>query len=129
LPNLRRTDTPPSAVASGVIAAGQVKRCHAFFAGERLSLSGRERVRANALIPIIYYFFKHPNAHLLGSTAAVDVTNATAIRRWLLTALLNGVFGGQSDNVLRDTRRVLEQQSGKADFPIETLNADFREAK
>src|SRR5438270_11615758 len=40
----RRSDTPPSAVASGFIVVGQVERCYAFFAGERLSPSGRERV-------------------------------------------------------------------------------------
>jgi hypothetical protein len=41
----RRSDTPPSAVASGFIAAGQVERCYAFFASEQLSPSGRERVQ------------------------------------------------------------------------------------
>jgi hypothetical protein len=40
-----KTDTPPSAVASGFIAAGQVEHCYAFFAGELLSPSARERVQ------------------------------------------------------------------------------------
>jgi hypothetical protein len=40
-------------------------------------------------------------------------------RRWLTTVLLNNVFGGQSDNVLRDTRRVLQEEAGEPDFPLE----------
>jgi hypothetical protein len=43
----RRSDTPPSAMASCFIAARQVKRCSPFFASERLSSSGRERVPAD----------------------------------------------------------------------------------
>jgi hypothetical protein len=44
IPSARRSDTPPLAVASGFIAAGQVECCDAFSAGERLSSSGSERV-------------------------------------------------------------------------------------
>jgi hypothetical protein len=53
------------------------------------------------------------------------VRNATNIRRWLLTGLLNGVFGGQSDNLLRDTRKVLLDHAGEADFPLDALNAEI----
>lgn len=40
-------------------------------------------------------------------------------------ALLNNVFGGTSDNVLRDTRRVLQEHWGEPDFPAEALNAEI----
>jgi hypothetical protein len=53
------------------------------------------------------------------------VRNATRVRRWLTTALLNNVFGGQSDNVLRDTRKVLVERAGEPDFPLEALNAEI----
>jgi hypothetical protein len=68
---------------------------------------------ANALIPIIYHLYKHPGPQLLGATSAAGVRNATLVRRWLTTVQLNNVFGGQSDNVLRDTRRVLQEKAGE----------------
>lgn len=77
---------------------------------------------ANALIPIIYYFLKHPTVTLRGSTP-LDVRNASAVRRWLSMVLLNNAFGGQSDNVLRDTRRVLQERAAGVDFPAEALSA------
>jgi len=54
---------------------------------------------ANALIPIIYYLYQHPKVTLLGSTP-FEARNAMAIRCWLTMALLNNVFGGQSDRTL-----------------------------
>jgi hypothetical protein len=79
---------------------------------------------ANALIPIFYYLFQHPRATLLGSTPA-DLLNASLVRRWLLTVLLDGTFGGQSDNLLRDSRRVLQEHAGKPDFPCEALQREI----
>ena len=65
---------------------------------------------ANALIPIIYYLFKNSGVSLRGSTP-FEARNADAIRRWLIMALLNGVFGGTSDNMLRDIRASLQGMS------------------
>jgi hypothetical protein len=77
---------------------------------------------ANALIPIAYYAHKHGFKTLIGSSA-FDLQNATVLRQWLTTALLNGVFGGQSDNVLRDIRNILQEQvtSSKL-YPVEAIN-------
>lgn len=76
----------------------------------------------NALIPIIYYMHHQPQTMLRGTTP-FDVQNAAAIRRWLIMALLNNVFGGQSDTVLGDCRRSLhEQRSGLTDYPVEELS-------
>jgi len=83
---------------------------------------------ANALIPIIYYFFKNPGVSLRGSTP-FEARNASHIRRWLIMALLNGVFGGTSDNMLRDIRTSLQGMSGAgADFPIDDINITIRKA-
>jgi hypothetical protein len=83
---------------------------------------------ANALIPVIYYFFKHPKLNLLGSTPT-DVTNAERIRHWLLSVTLNNVFGGLKENSLADMRRVLQEQpSGDTDFPVDLINAELRKA-
>jgi hypothetical protein len=81
---------------------------------------------ANALIPIIYYFYRHPGTEPRDSTSSQGVRTATRIRRWLTAALLNGVFGGQSDNVLRDTRKVLAEKVGEPDFPLDALNEEIR---
>lgn len=83
---------------------------------------------ANALIPIIYYLFKNPGVSLRGSTP-FEARNADRIRRWLIMALLNGVFGGTSDNMLRDIRASLQEMPGTgADFPIDDINITIRKA-
>jgi hypothetical protein len=83
---------------------------------------------ANALIPIIYYLFKNPGVSLRGSTP-FEARNANWIRRWLIMALLNGVFGGTSDNMLRDIRASLQGMSAAgADFPIDAINITIRKA-
>lgn len=77
---------------------------------------------ANALIPIIYYLFKNPGTTLRGSTP-FDARNADGIRRWLITALLNGAFGGTSDNLLRDIRASIQSQANPgSDFPVGAIN-------
>lgn len=83
---------------------------------------------ANALIPIIYYLSKNPGVTFRGSTP-FEVQNADRIRRWLIMALLNGVFGGTSDNMLRDIRASLQQMPGAgADFPVDAINVTIRKA-
>lgn len=77
---------------------------------------------ANALIPIIYYFFKKPKLNIRGSTP-FEVKTATNIRKWVTTALLNGAFGGSSDNLLRDIRDILSQNFKPNDnFPLHGIN-------
>jgi hypothetical protein len=77
---------------------------------------------ANALIPIIYYLHGHPGVTVRGGTTPHDVRNASNVRRWLVAALLNNVFGGNSDGVLEAARRVLQQSRDEGDFPISQLN-------
>jgi hypothetical protein len=82
---------------------------------------------ANALIPIIYYLYRHPGLKVRGTTP-FDVRNAQATRRWTTMAMLNNVFSGQSDTLLRAARRIVQEQKGSggtADFPAEALSAEF----
>lgn len=73
---------------------------------------------ANALIPIAYYMLRNGRSPLGGSSPS-DVRNAERIRRWLTTALLNNVFAGASDTVLRDIRDVLQQNvESSGDFAV-----------
>lgn len=77
---------------------------------------------ANALIPVIYYLYHQPGLTLRGTTA-FEVRNARAVRRWLVASLLNQVFGGASDNILRDMRTELQAHTEReADFPAAELN-------
>jgi uncharacterized protein with ParB-like and HNH nuclease domain len=87
-----------------------------FFGIDRENLTS-----ANALIPLIYYLFPRPNLTLRKSTP-FEANNASRVRKWIGTALLNGVFGGSSDNLLRDTRSVLQNLKGlEADFPVDQI--------
>jgi uncharacterized protein with ParB-like and HNH nuclease domain len=82
---------------------------------------------ANALIPIIYYLYQHTDVTLLGSTP-FEVDNATRIHRWLLKALLNNAFSGQSDTALTNTRRAVAEKVQQQNFPDEAINAELRRA-
>jgi uncharacterized protein with ParB-like and HNH nuclease domain len=78
----------------------------------------------NAVIPIIYYCYKHARL-TLGGTTPFDVENAGRMRMWLTTALLRNVFSGQSDTALRTTRQVLSTTKGEDVYPIDLLNSEM----
>jgi len=78
---------------------------------------------ANALIPIAYYFIQRPKVNLLGSSVN-EVSNCTFVKHWILISLLNRVFGGTSDNLLRDLRKVFQDNMTPLQFPIEKLNSE-----
>ncbi len=82
---------------------------------------------ANALIPSFYYLFKNPGTSLRGSTP-FEARSCEEIRQWLIMALLNGVFGGTSDNMLRDIRANLYGVKAGDEFPIDTINMTVRKA-
>jgi len=82
---------------------------------------------ANALIPISYYFNKRPSVDLFGTTES-DVKNRSVIRQWLSMSLLNNVFGGTSDNILRDLRKVVKEAPTEGEFPIGKVNAEIAKA-
>lgn len=87
-----------------------------FFGIDRENLTS-----ANALIPLIYYLFRRPGLTLRESTP-FEAGNASRVRKWIGTALLNGVFGGSSDNLLRDIRMVMQNLNGAlADYPVEQI--------
>lgn len=74
----------------------------------------------NALLPIAYYLSKIGTA-LDGSTA-FEASNRECIRRWLLGALLNNVFGGNSDQTIGVSRQVIKDAVPLSrDFPYTEL--------
>ncbi|HUU81486.1 MAG TPA: DUF262 domain-containing protein, partial [Acidobacteriota bacterium] len=86
-------------------------------------IDGNTLASANAVIPLAYYFIQHPNLTLFKETP-FDAKNAAAVRCWITMALLNGVFGGSSDNILSKIREVLRNNSGAEDYPFSEINAE-----
>lgn len=82
---------------------------------------------ANALIPIAYYMLQRSDITLRGESE-YEIQNAATIRSWFIMALLNNVFGGSSDNILRSIRGVLQKQKSKIDFPIAEINKEGAKA-
>lgn len=89
----------------------------------------------NAAIPIAFYLF-HKGRDKDKGTAGLysDINNRARhdderkqIRTWLHMSLLKGVFGGQSDSLLTNLRKIiqinLESPSG---FPLDKIVADYR---
>ncbi|WP_283195987.1 DUF262 domain-containing protein [Rhizobium sp. AN80A] len=76
----------------------------------------------NALLPIAYYLHKL-DLDLLSATTPFFVTNAERIRRWLIAALLNRVFGGTSDSTIGAAKNTIASaMQGSKDFPLGELN-------
>jgi hypothetical protein len=81
---------------------------------------------ANALIPVAFYLYQHPKLTLRGESA-VEVANATRVRVWLLSALLNRVLGGSSDSMLTRLREALQTlYRPNGDFPSAGLDEAVR---
>lgn len=80
----------------------------------------------NALIPIAYYLAQL-GGHPLDGTSAFDVDNRERLRRWLFSALLNGAFGGNSDQTIAVCRDVIRHEvRSSRDFPIAKLVEEMR---
>lgn len=76
---------------------------------------------ANALLPIAYYLYRIERGSLDGSTP-FEAANAKRIHHWLLGSLLNGVFGGSSDQTIGMARAIVQEalKTGQ-DFPYRAL--------
>lgn len=78
----------------------------------------------NATLPVAQYL--HRTGHdLLSQDTPFNILNAERIRRWVIAALLNQVFGGSSDSTIAVARRVIDQIGPGADFPFAALNAEL----
>jgi uncharacterized protein with ParB-like and HNH nuclease domain len=84
-------------------------------------INGDVLISANALIPILYYLYKNPGMTLLEQTP-FSSKNAARIHTWLVMALLNNMFSGQSDQALDLSRQVLDKEAHQKDFPSDALN-------
>jgi hypothetical protein len=92
-------------------------------------ITGPTLTSANALIPIAYYLYRNPEISLI-SEEREHAANAQVIRRWLIMALLNGIFGGSADSMLSKFREAIKRhgENGRI-FPVEQFDAATRLAK
>ena len=113
--NLREIQKRWNAIKSAIERAVDLVN---FFGIDRDNLTS-----ANALIPLIYYLSHRPGLTLRGTTP-FERKNSDLVRKWVGVALLNGVFGGSSDNTLRDSREALKSFNNRkeADFPVDEIN-------
>lgn len=78
----------------------------------------------NAAIPIAYYIYKNGLASTITKTT-YDQADKKNIAKWLSMSLLKGIFGGQSDSILKTIRDVISKSTtGK--FPINDIIAAFK---
>jgi len=89
-------------------------------------VDGHNLTAKNALIPIFYYFYLNPELTLM-TGKPFDVKNASAIRLWLIAALVNNSFGGSSDGLLSAIRNAL-RDAGSKDFPFEKINEKIKDS-
>ena len=81
----------------------------------------------NALMPIVYYFSKLDGKRLDGTTP-FEITNSDKIKKWLISALLNNVFGGTSDTTIAVSRAAVKESLRESkDFPYTELLVKLRE--
>jgi hypothetical protein len=95
-------------------------------AANAFGIDGENLTSANALIPIAYFLYLHPKLTLRGESST-EAESAARARVWLLSALLNGVFGASSDSMLTRLREaILKEDRPNGTFPIAALDEAVR---
>lgn len=78
----------------------------------------------NAAIPIAYYIYKNGLSEKIIKTT-YDSDDKRNIAKWLIMSLLKGLFGGQSDSVLKILRSIIKDNIGKS-FPLNEIIDAFK---
>lgn len=78
----------------------------------------------NAAIPVAYYIYKNNLADSITKTI-YNQSDKKNIAKWLSMSLLKGIFGGQSDSVLKTIRTVISNSSTGL-FPIKEIFDVFK---
>lgn len=87
----------------------------------RFGIDRENLTSVNALLPIAYYIYRTDCGSLDGSTP-FEAANSRRIHHWLLSSLLNGVFGGTSDQTIGTARTIIRGSLGDGtDFPYRAL--------
>ena len=90
---------------------------------DNLGYSNATLPSKNAAIPIIYYVYKNDLAQsIVRSTFSEE--DRRNIVKWLNLSLIKGIFGGQSDSVLKRIRDVIKEEPTR-NFPFERIVKAF----
>jgi hypothetical protein len=79
----------------------------------------------NALIPVIYFLYHHPDIDPTSPNSRLVPKNTRAVRAWLLTALLSRAFSGSSDVAIQAAREALKDNKDEV-FPAAAVNRELR---
>ena len=91
---------------------------------EQLGFNDTLLCAKNAAIPVAYYIYKNDLANSIVKTT-YDKGDKKNIARWLSMSLLKGLFGGQSDGILKTIRDVVSASTSRK-FPIQEIFDAFK---
>lgn len=83
----------------------------------------------NSLIPIAYFIYIYKIKGIGEDQNEITPELQSFIREWLITSMLTGVFGGQSDGILFKAKESIDKSSRPNYFPKAELFNKFNEAK
>lgn len=78
----------------------------------------------NAIIPLVYYIYHNDIKDINNPIRHTE--EKSVMRKWLCMSLLKRVFGGQTDTVLGDIRKVLKTNIGHGYFPLDEIKEAFK---
>ncbi len=90
---------------------------------DNLGYSNATLPSKNAAIPIIYYVYKNDLASSITKSTFSEEYRENIVK-WLNLSLIKGIFGGQSDSVLKRIRDVIRENPTR-DFPFERIVKAF----
>lgn len=90
---------------------------------DNLGYSNATLPSKNAAIPIIYYVYKNNLASSITKSTFSEEYRENIVK-WLNLSLIKGVFGGQSDSVLKKIRDVIKEEPTR-NFPFDRIVKAF----
>jgi len=85
-----------------------------------IGITDKKSLRSNnALIPMIYYVYKKELREIDNTSRDFEI-----LKKYIYTVLINGVFGGQADSLLADSRKIIKESKEEL-FPIARLFNGF----
>ncbi|EGO8298536.1 DUF262 domain-containing protein [Enterococcus sp. C1(2024)] len=90
----------------------------------RLGFENRTFPAKNAAIPIVYYIYENKLEDEVIKNRFLDSNtqnaNSQLMKKWLLLVFLKRIFGGQSDSILREIRKIIDDSSSGV-FPLKEI--------
>ncbi len=83
----------------------------------------------NAIISITYFIYKYDIKGIGEDSSKITARLQAQMREWLITSMLTGVFGGQSDGILYKAKKAIEENSKADYYPVNELFEKINEAK